>query len=54
MKMVSKVPCVAFGPLYLHGIVPLEGAVLGQLLGEGGGDSRREEVFSGKSKSENR
>lgn len=53
MQMVSKVPCVASGPLCLHGSV-LEGAVLGQLLGEGSGDSRREEVFSGKSKSENR
>ena len=34
--------------------VLLEDTEQGQLLGEGGGDSRREGVFSEKSKSENR
>ena len=52
--MASKVPCVASGPLYSRRIVLLEDTAQGQLLGEGGGDSRREGVFSGKSKSENR
>ena len=52
MKMASRY--LASGPLHLHGVVLLEDTEQGQLLGEGGGDSRREGVFSEKSKSENR